>query len=542
MTGGIRSSGVPSAITHSRGFHLEAPDAVFLFLITAVFSAQFAGRLGQRLSALWKTMKNQVQLITYPDSLGGNLEALNELLLKYFANVFQGGVHILPPFPSSADRGFAPTNYFEIDPAFGTWEDIRCLGEHFDILLDLMVNHISRQSPYFQDFIQKGRRSAYADLFITLDKVWPDGSPPQADVARIFLRKPEHPFSDIVVQETKQLERVWTSFGTRDWSEQIDLDVNSATTRRFFLDVLEHMSRHGVTIVRLDAVGYVVKKPGTSCFFVEPEIYEFMEWMTEAAQVVGIELLPEVHAPHPFQFKLASHGYWVYDFVLPGLILYTLFSRSSHRLREYLKVCPRRQFTMLDCHDGIPVQPDLDDILEIDQSQDMVQTCLQRGANLNLILSEDHKRRADFDAHQINCTYYDALARHDDAYLTARAIQFFAPGVPQVYYVGLLAGENDQAEVERTAEGRAINRHNYTVGEIEQAVQKPVVQRLLKLIQFRNQYGAFAGDFTVLESDDRHVRLAWRKADQQCVLNVDLESGQSVIEYQADGMLKTYRP
>lgn len=487
-------------------------------------------------------MKNQVQLITYPDSLGGDLETLRAVLLQHFAKTFPSGVHILPPFPSSADRGFAPTNYFEIDSAFGTWEDVRYLGEHFDILLDLMVNHISRQSLYFQDFIKQGRRSPYADLFITLDRVWPDGNPPQTDVAKIFLRKPDHPFSDIVVEETKQIERVWTSFGSRDWSEQIDLDVNSATTRQFFVDVLAHMSRHGVTIVRLDAVGYVTKKPGTSCFFVEPEIYDFMEWMTDAARAVGIELLPEIHAHYALQFKLASHGYWVYDFVLPGLILHTLLNRSSRQLREYLNVCPRRQFTMLDCHDGIPIQPDLDDILEIDQSQDMVHACLQHGANLNRILSEDHKRRADFDAHQINCTYYDALARHDDAYLTARALQFFAPGVPQVYYVGLLAGENDQAEVERTGEGRAINRHNYTVDEIERAIQKPVVQRLLKLIQFRNEYGAFAGDFTVLESDDRHVRLAWHKADQQCVLNADLESGQSVIEYQADGTIKTYRP
>jgi sucrose phosphorylase len=487
-------------------------------------------------------VKNKVQLITYADSLGGDLKTLQAVLLKHFANTFPGGVHILPPFPSSADRGFAPTNYFEIEPAFGTWDDVRRLGEHFDILLDLMVNHISRQSPYFQDFVKKGRRSEYADLFITLDKVWSNGDPPLTDITRIFLRKPDHPFSDIIVQETGQLERVWTSFGTRNWSEQIDLDVNSPTTRRFLVDVLEHMSRHGVTIVRLDAVGYVVKKPGTSCFFVEPEIYEFMEWLTGAAHTVGIELLPEVHAHYSLQFKLAAHGYWVYDFVLPGLILHTLLSRNGRPLREYLKVCPRRQFTMLDCHDGIPVQPDLDDVLEVDESQAMVQACLRQGANLNRILSEEHKRREDFDAHQINCTYYDALARHDAAYMTARALQFFAPGVPQVYYVGLLAGENDQAEMARSGEGRAVNRHNYTLAEIDRAVQKPVVQRLLKLIQFRNEYAAFDGEFTLPDSDDRHLQLAWHKDAYHCVLTVDLESQQSVIEYREAGVTKTYRP
>src|SRR5690625_4011986 len=105
------------------------------------------------------TLKNQVQLITYPDSLGGDLKTLKELLDNKFQDIFSGGVHILPPFPSSGDRGFAPLTYFEIAKEFGTWEDIKNIGENFDVLVDLMVNHISRQSHYFQDFLKKGRES-----------------------------------------------------------------------------------------------------------------------------------------------------------------------------------------------------------------------------------------------------------------------------------------------------------------------------------------------------------------------------------------------
>ena len=85
------------------------------------------------------------------------------------------GVHVLPPFPSSGDRGFAPLTYDQIDPRFGTWDDIGRLAEHHDVLLDLMINHISRQSREFEDFLRHGRASPYGDLFITLDKVWPDG-------------------------------------------------------------------------------------------------------------------------------------------------------------------------------------------------------------------------------------------------------------------------------------------------------------------------------------------------------------------------------
>src|ERR1035437_6125895 len=131
-------------------------------------------------------IKNKVQLITYPDSLGGNLKTLNEVLIKYFSDIFEGGIHILPPFPSSGDRGFAPLTYLEIEPSFGSWDDIRAIGENFDILFDLMVNHISKQSTYFQDFLKNGRDSEFADLFITLDKIWPDGRPVQKDVDKIF--------------------------------------------------------------------------------------------------------------------------------------------------------------------------------------------------------------------------------------------------------------------------------------------------------------------------------------------------------------------
>lgn len=486
-------------------------------------------------------LKNQVQLITYPDSLGGDLKSLSALLCQHFMDIFPGGVHILPPFPSTGDRGFAPVTYFEIDPGFGDWADIRKIGERFDVVLDLMVNHLSRHSPYFQDFARRGRRSPYADLFITLDKVWPGGEPPPEDVAKIFLRRPEHPFAEVRIEESGGTERVWATFGTRDWSEQIDLDVNSPLAKQLLREILQHFARQGVKMVRLDAVAYVTKKAGTNCFFVEPEIYAFLDWIQDEARALGVELLPEVHAHYSIQDKLAAHGLWVYNFALPLLVLHTLLSRSSRALRDHLQCCPRRQVTMLDCHDGIPVQPDVDGLLEIDAAQRVVQTCLERGANLNRILSAAHKLRPDFDAHQINITYYSALGGDDDAYIAARAIQFFSPGIPQVYYVGLLAGENDPEAMTATGENRAINRHNYSVQEVEAALKKPVVQRLLKLIRFRNQYGAFDGDFELLPSTDREVRIAWHGGEgKSCALMVDLDACRSTIEYrEADGSLRT---
>ncbi len=476
------------------------------------------------------TIKNQVQLITYPDSLGGDLKTLDNVLMKYFPDIFKGGIHILPPFPSSGDRGFAPLSYLEIEPNFGTWDDIRRIAENFDVLLDLMVNHISRQSPYFQDFLQKGPVSEWADLFLNLDKIWPDGKPVREDVDKLFLRRTT-PYSTFTIQDTGEEVKVWTTFGKQEPSEQIDLDVNSSVTLKLLADFFSNFSKHNVRIVRLDAVGYVVKKMGTSCFFVEPEIYSFLNWIQNLAHSLGIELLPEVHAHYTTQFKLAEKGYWIYDFILPYRVLEALFNKSSAKLREYLKIRPHKQFTMLDCHDGIPVKPDLDDLMQSDEARKLVDVCLQRGANLSLIVSDQHKDKDGFDVHQIRCSYYSVLNCDDDAYLAARAIQFFTPGVPQVYYVGLLAGENDLENVKKTGEGREINRHNFSLGEIEQAVQKNVVQRLLRLIRFRNEYPAFNGKFAVLDSRDDQIRLSWQKETSICTLNIDLQTNRSVIEY-----------
>lgn len=484
-------------------------------------------------------LKNKVQLITYPDSMGGDLKRLHEMLSKHFSDIFAGGVHILPPFPSSGDRGFAPLTYLEIDPSFGTWEDMRAIGEHFDVLVDLMVNHISRQSPYFQDFLAKGRSSEHAALFLTLDKVWENGEPVQEDIEKMFLRRPL-PYSTF--EAGGKEERVWTTFGKTDPSEQIDLDVRSPKTRQLLREFFENFKRQNVKIVRLDAVGYVIKKLGTSCFFVEPEIYEFLDEINSLADSLDIELLPEVHAHYSTQFKLAERGFWIYDFILPYRILEALLTKNATELARYLSIRPHKQFTMLDCHDGIPVKPDLDDLIDTGTARELVEVCVQRGANLSLILSDEHKAEDGFDVHQIRCTYYSALGENDDAYLAARAIQFFTPGIPQVYYTGLFAGANDMDRVRETGEGREINRHNYTIEEMDLALEKEVVQRLLKLIRFRNTYPAFNGEFHVLESPESEIRLRWSREDKSCLLIVNLKANESVIQYVDEhGCLTDYR-
>ena len=271
----------------------------------------------------------------------------------------------------------------------------------------------------------------------------------------------------------------------------------------------------------------MIKKAGTTCFMVEPEIYDFLQWVTDVAGALGMVVLPEVHDEYATHRRLSDHGFWTYDFVLPGLLLHTFQTGQTGRLAEHLASSPDRQFTNLDCHDGIPVRPDLDGVLAADEMRDLASHVHQRDGNVNRILSDAHA--SEIDIHQLNCTYYSALDGDDGRYIAARAIQLFAKGVPQVYYVGLLAGENDLAAVQSTGEGRAINRHDYTLAEIEAALERPVVRQILELVRLRNSHPAFDGELCVEPTSDRALLLSWRRDDTRLDLEVDFDAGVAAI-------------
>lgn len=428
-------------------------------------------------------LQNKIMLITYPDSLGKNLAELSQAMERYFKDAV-GAIHILPFFPSSGDRGFAPTRYDQVDAAFGDYTQIESLGKDYGLMFDFMVNHLSRSSAQFQDFLQKGADSQWNDLFLDWDQFWPGGEATPAQVDLIYKRKPKAPCQEVTFGDGST-GRVWCTFG----DEQIDLDVRTKTARDFIEQTINSMCAHGAAVVRLDAFAYGVKKADTDCFFVEPEIWELLGWIEALAAKRSALILPEIHEHYSIQLKLAEKGYWVYDFALPMLVLHALYTGRADRLCHWLSICPKKQFTTLDTHDGIGVV-DVADLLtpeEIEQTRELL---FQKGANVKKKYNSEAYN--NLDIYQINCTYYSALGNRDDAYLLARAIQFFAPGIPQVYYVGMLAGENDISFLEETKEGRNINRHGYTLQELEQETRRPVVKNLLELMKLRNECPAFS--------------------------------------------------
>jgi sucrose phosphorylase len=478
-------------------------------------------------------MKNQVQLIAYIDRLaGGGIRELSALLNGPLANTF-GGAHLLPFFHpiDGSDAGFDPIDHTMVDPRLGDWEDLRALGSTVELMADLIVNHVSSKSPQFQDYSARGDDSPYAGMFLTYDRVFPNGAT-EADLLRIYRPRPGLPFAyTTLASGGKRL--LWTTFTP----QQLDIDVTHPHGKAYLDAILERFQAAGIRSIRLDAVGYAIKKPGTSCFMI-PETFAFIGELTSQARALGIEVLVEVHSYYKQQVEIARHVDWVYDFALPPLILYALYKADAKPLVEWLSLRPRNSITVLDTHDGIGVidvgadgagNPGL---LEPESINDLVETIHTR--------SKGESRQAtgaaanNLDLYQVNCTYYDALGQNDTEYLIARAIQFFVPGIPQVYYTGLLAGANDMELLARSGVGRDINRHYYTPAEVEAALAKPVVQKLLEIIRLRNSHFAFGGEPMVESGSANELRITWKLGEAWVKLDVDLVRPCAVIEYSSE--------
>lgn len=466
------------------------------------------------------TLRNQVQLITYPHRLGGNLAALGDIMETHLAKAV-GGVHILPLYPSNADGGFSPITHKEVDPAFGTWADVERISKQFDLCVDLTINHISDESVEFKDFLAKGMKSEYADLFVHVDQM---GEITPDDLAKIHIRKEKEPFREVKLPDGT-LHRVWTTFTEK----QIDLNYNSPRTYALMEDYISFLTQRGVKLFRLDAFGYTTKRIGTSCFLVEPDVYEILQWVHNAAVEHGADTLPEVHDHPSFQYAISLHGMRPYGFAMPPLVLHALLDADSRYLKHWLRMCPRNQISVLDTHDGICI-PDVEGILPQNKIQDMIDNVSQRSADPIL-------RRSAANVHsvgaiyQLTCTFFDALKQNEDANVAARAIQLFAPGIPQVYYVGWLGGTNEVERAEETGDPREINRHFYTPEQVAAAVQEPMVKRITRLMEFRSTYPAFQGTFHLGYSNDKSVSMLWKHGEHQAELFVDLIFKKATIRY-----------
>jgi len=479
-------------------------------------------------------MKNQAQLIAYVDRLpGGTFRDLQRLLEGPLSGAF-GGVHVLPFFHpiDGADAGFDPIDHTQVDPRLGTWEDVAALAERTDVMADVIVNHISRHSPQFIDWDRRGDESPYAGMFLTYSRVFPQGAY-DSDLLALSSPRPSLPFTRHTNARGEPI-LLWTTFT----SDQIDIDVGDPAGRQYLTDILTRLHAARVRAIRLDAVGYAIKRAGTGCFMLS-ETHAFIADVTAQAHALDMDVLVEVHGHYQAQLDVARQVDWVYDFALPPLVLHALYTRDATRLRRWIEVRPQNAIAVLDTHDGIGVA-------DVSANRDGGAPGLLPQQAIDTLIETIHLRSRDesrlasggaarnLDASQINCTFYDALGRRDSEYLVARAIQCFLPGIPQIYYVGLLAGTNDLDLLRRTGEGRDINRHYYTTKELEAALAQPVVQSLVSLLRIRNGHAAFQGAFHLQSAEPTRLTLAWEHGAAFARLDVDFAEMRAAVACSAD--------
>ena len=451
-----------------------------------------------------------------------------------------GCVHLLPFFHpiDGADAGFDPIDHTKVDPRLGDWEDIRALACHTDVIADLIINHISAKAPQFLNYSEAGEKSKYSNLFLSFDRVFPTGAT-SAEILSIYRPRPQPPFLiKLFPDGSKRL--LWTTFT----AQQIDIDVESESGQQYLIGVMRVLAKAGVSVLRLDAAGYAIKRRGTSCFML-PDTIDLIKQLRKHAHELNMEILVEVHAHYGTQIKLAQCADWIYDFALPPLILHTLYSRDARALKNWFSICPRNSISVLDTHDGIGVidvggdaiDPTLDGLITPVELVNLVETIhLKSNGSSRKATGEGN---SNLDIYQVNCTYFDALGGDENDYLFARMIQFFAPGIPQVYYVGLLAGRNDVARFRATGSGREINRRYYKITEVRRELKKPVVKRLIELIRFRGTHPAFAGEFRLPDCSDHELVIRREHFAHWAELHIDLVVKTFRLRYSSEGGQKT---
>src|SRR5690606_26516548 len=228
------------------------------------------------------------------------------------------------------------------------WEEVRALSRDVEVMADVIVNHISSRSPQFLDYSAQGAKSRYDGLFLTLDSVFPEGAS-EKDLLAIYRPRPGLPFTPMTLADgTRRI--LWTTFTP----EQIDIDVAHPEGRRYLDRILGIFAANGVKLIRLDAVGYAVKRAGTSCFMIE-ETFAFIRDFAGRAKALGLEVLVEIHSHYRLQVEIARHVDWVYDFALPPLVLHGFFAGTARYLKAWITIRPANALTVLDTHDGIGV-------------------------------------------------------------------------------------------------------------------------------------------------------------------------------------------
>ncbi len=478
---------------------------------------------------LWS--ENDIVTITYGDSIKKENELPLDTLHHFIHNHLKGiasTIHILPFYPYSSDDGFSVINYSEVNQSLGNWQNINKIADDFSLMADLVINHCSSRSLWFDNY--KQNKHPGADYFIEIE--------PETDLSHVV-----RPRTSPLLRETETLngkKHVWCTFS----HDQIDFNFENPKVLLEFVKIIKHYLDNGVSLFRLDAVAFLWKKVDTSCInLIEThEIIRLLRLLIEHNNPNAI-VITETNIPNKENlsyFGNANEAHLIYNFTLPPLILYTMLSGKSDLLKQWMMSMPPAQngtsyFNFIATHDGIGLRP-VEGILT-DETVDEIAELMQKfGGDVSWRAMPDGGHRP----YELNISLIDAMKgtfegedNHQlNRFICAHAIMMALEGIPAFYIHSLFATHNDHQKMEMTSNKRAINRHNWDYDELtalldsKDTIHQNVFEKLKEIIHIRKNQKAFhpnATQFTL--HFEQSLFAFWRQSQDRtqsifCIYNV----------------------
>ncbi len=481
-------------------------------------------------------------LITYADQVRENglapLRSLAEFCEAHLREVVSG-LHLLPFYPSSSDDGFSVKNYCAVDPALGSWNDVERLGRHFDLMFDAVFNHLSAQSEWFQRFVHGDPK--FSDFFVTVE-----GNPDLSQVVR--------PRALPLLTEFPTAggpKKVWTTFS----ADQVDLNFKNPAVLLAVLEALLFYVAKGATFIRLDAIAYLWKQPGTPCLHL-PQTHRVIQFLRAELDEVAphVRLITETNVPHADNVSYfgdgANEAQLVYNFALPPLVLHSLATGNAATLTRWAATLQTPSpgtafFNFLASHDGIGLNP-AHGILSDAEIDALVARAQAHGG----FVSCKHNPDGSQSPYELNINFFDALSnpaaqepidRQIDRFLVAQAVLLALAGVPGIYFHSLFGSRGNRVAAEASGIVRRINREKLTRSELEHDLADPnslrarIFRRFRELLQMRRSHAAFHPlvKQDILNVDDRLfalIRTEPRTQDRLlCLHNLSNESVEARV-------------
>lgn len=495
--------------------------------------------------------EQDVILITYGDLLRSETSSPLASLVHILEEVpgFKKAIntlHILPFFPYSSDRGFSVTDFRNVDPKLGSWQDIAKIGDSYQLMFDAVCNHTSSQSKAFQKLLS--------------------GSPEYKDIATVYNSPDElspedrklivRPRTSDVLTEFQSINGpiwVWTTFSP----DQIDLNYCNPKVLLWVIETLLLYVRRGANLIRLDAVTYLWQIPGTSCANLE-QTHETIKLFRDIFDVIapGVALITETNIPHQQNISYFGNGndeaQMVYNFALPPLVLHTFYRENTTALANWATTLefPSQSCTylnILDTHDGIGLMG-VKNILDPEEIRYLTIRAREHGAFISYRTGAEGKD----EPYEINTTWYSALnldsgeplAIQIKRFVASRSIALVLKGVPGIYLHGLIGTSNDVDAVIKTKSKRDINRQIISETALYKELKSPnsklsqLTQSLGKLLEIRVRQEAFhpQGEQQILSISDKcfivlrispnhqeHVLTITNISNQICQLEIPLK-------------------